>query len=338
MAAAAWALGRQPRLQRLVRAGAGMSRLIGSRRLRLPGLAGRWSSTRITPLPTERSFAEWWQAERGAREGDLDADRQDKTGRQDRSDRQSKAVRADRRRTTGRRTSPVATASGLIPSGTGAGRADEAPGSAREVILRRIRAATAERVEIEVPRDYRRPPGPRPDPVTLFVERVADYRATVRRTGRAGLAEAIADALRAHGTATVAVPADLDPSWTAAVQAEIRPDTPALTTAELDTVDSVITSSALAIAETGTVVLDGGAGQGRRALTLVPDHHVVVVREDQVVAAVPDAIGCLSPSSPQTWISGPSATSDIELNRVEGVHGPRQLDVILVSGDQQDGV
>lgn len=232
----------------------------------------------------------------------------------------------------------MATATGLVPRGTGAGRADEAPGSAREVVLRRIRAATADRVEIAVPRDYRRPPGTRPDPVTLFMERVADYRATIRRTDRAGLAEAIAEALRAHGTATVAVPADLDPSWTAAVQAEIRRDTPDLTTAELDTVDSVVTSSAVAIAETGTVVLDGGAGQGRRALTLVPDHHVVIVRENQVLAGVPDAIGCLSPSSPQTWISGPSATSDIELNRVEGVHGPRHLDVILVGDDQQDDV
>ena len=110
------------------------------------------------------------------------------------------------------------------------------------------------------------------------------------------------------------------------------PDSAELTPRRLDEVHSVISGCALAVAETGTIILDGGPGQGRRLLTLVPDHHICVIRvPDQVVASVPQALEGVDPTRPQTWIAGPSATSDIELDRVEGVHGPRTLDVILVS-------
>jgi L-lactate dehydrogenase complex protein LldG len=103
-----------------------------------------------------------------------------------------------------------------------------------------------------------------------------------------------------------------------------------MTVGELDALDTVITGCALAIADTGTIVLDGGAASGRRALTLVPDHHICIVHADQIVASVPDAIATLDPHTPLTFVSGPSATSDIELDRVEGVHGPRELDVVIV--------
>jgi L-lactate dehydrogenase complex protein LldG len=132
------------------------------------------------------------------------------------------------------------------------------------------------------------------------------------------------------------VPADLPLDW---LPPEIeavpdRADRP-LGVRDLDAIDGVLTGCALGIAETGTIVLDGGAASGGRALTLVPDHHVCVVEASQIVASVPDAIAALEPAAregrPITFVSGPSATSDIELERVEGVHGPRKLDILVVT-------
>lgn len=206
--------------------------------------------------------------------------------------------------------------------------------SARDEILARIRTAVAnvDRSSTAVPRDYRR--AHHGDHlVALFCERAADYRAEVRRLGSAAVGDAVAQVLTDRAVTSVAVPPDLPDAWLADVDAEVRRDDPPLTVADLDACDATVTGAALAIAETGTIVLDSGARQGRRALTLVPDMHVCVVQANQIVADVPDAVAALDPLRPQTWISGPSATSDIELDRVEGVHGPRTLVVLVVDPD-----
>ena len=157
--------------------------------------------------------------------------------------------------------------------------------------------------------------------IELFVERVADYRAVVEQCAQDELAEVVAAAVSGL---SVVVPHGLGFEVPGAVVDD------GLTSAQLDEIDAVVTEARVGIAETGTIVLDHGAGQGRRVITLVPDRHVCVVRQDQVVSDVPEAVTLLDPGRPQTWISGPSATSDIELDRVEGVHGPRNLHVIVV--------
>lgn len=170
----------------------------------------------------------------------------------------------------------------------------------------------------------------------LFAENVADYRAEVIRVDSSGVAEAIATALRTNDCRSAVVPAGLDPQWREAMAGTVEVlDPPDADSAQiLDAVDAVVSGSAVGIATTGTIVLDHGPDQGRRELTLVPDTHVCVIRADQIVHDVPEAVARLRPGSdgarPLTWISGPSATSDIELQRVEGVHGPRTLVVILV--------
>ena len=208
--------------------------------------------------------------------------------------------------------------------------------TAREQILARIRAALTDIPDREEPapveRTYLTAHVP-DDPAALLdllTHNLTDYRAHVHRSTDPALPTLLAHLLAEHGTRTVAVPAGLPPHWLAASTAEQLPDDGTLSARRLDTTDSVVTGCALAIAETGTIVLDAGPGQGRRLLTLVPDHHVCIVRADQVVASVPQALPLLDPARPQTWISGPSATSDIELDRVEGVHGPRTLEVVIV--------
>ena len=182
----------------------------------------------------------------------------------------------------------------------------------------------------EVPRSYR---GPRVDDssVDRFCERVAEYRASVTRVAAAELADTVARLCRERGARRIVVPPD-GPEAIEGV--EIVADDPPLSPQALDGLDGVLTGCALAIAETGTIVLDGGPLSGRRALTLVPDWHICVVEADSIVAGVPDAVALLADAAhegrPITLVSGPSATSDIELDRVEGVHGPRTLDVVVV--------
>ncbi|MFI6685305.1 lactate utilization protein C [Streptomyces sp. NPDC050485] len=207
--------------------------------------------------------------------------------------------------------------------------------SSRDRILARVRAAVdGAPAAPAVTRDYLTSHTP-DDPAAvldLLHENLADYRATVHRTDPAGVGPLVARLLAARGSASVLVPAGLPPEWLGSAAAVRVDDTAQTTAAELDAVAAVVTGCALAIAETGTIVLDGGPAQGRRRITLVPDHHICVVRvPDQVVASVPQAMSRLDPTRPLTWISGPSATSDIELDRVEGVHGPRALEVVLLS-------
>ncbi len=204
---------------------------------------------------------------------------------------------------------------------------------ARAAILGRIRQALADRPTVpEVPWTYGQTVGTGDlDVVERFVERVADYKAGVDRVDSAGVGAAIAAALQAAGADRVVADAAVRTAWPDSAR-WLADDS--LTTYELDGIDAVVTTATVAIANTGTIILDHGAGQGRRALSLVPDVHVCVVEAGQIVDDVPNAVARLVNSGlhtrPLTWISGPSATSDIELDRVEGVHGPRTLHVIVV--------
>jgi L-lactate dehydrogenase complex protein LldG len=206
--------------------------------------------------------------------------------------------------------------------------------SARDEVLARVRRALVDvdRGQEEAPLPARTgvEHGVHAELVDLFAERVEDYRATVVRCSHGEVPGAIALALT--GAASVLVPEGFPPEWLGAGQPDgvHRVEDTELTAAALDRVAAILSTAAVGIAATGTIVLDHGPGQGRRALTLVPDLHVCVVREAQVVADVPHAVALLDPTRPQTWISGPSATSDIELSRVEGVHGPRRLHVLVV--------
>jgi L-lactate dehydrogenase complex protein LldG len=172
------------------------------------------------------------------------------------------------------------------------------------------------------------------DPAELFARRVEEYRGDVRRIEEAAIARTVSEICDASGVRRLLVPPAADPDWLPRVGHDVFDDR-GLSAMELDAVDGVFTGCCLAIAETGTIVLDGGSDSGRRAITLVPDVHICVVKRDQVVSSVPEAIERLGPvvrhgRAPLTFVSGPSATSDIEFRRVEGVHGPRRLVVLLV--------
>jgi L-lactate dehydrogenase complex protein LldG len=214
--------------------------------------------------------------------------------------------------------------------------------AARDEVLARVRAANGAASRTarghvgtgQVQRGYRtagdHPPGS-PQVLDLFADRLLDYAATVARCGTEGLRDAVADALRAAAPpgGRVLLAPGLPDTW---APAGARDDGTA-PAAELDGYAAVVTACRAACAETGTIVLDGAPDQGRRAITLVPDVHVCVVRAEQVVQTVPELLARVDGTRPVTLISGPSATSDIELDRVEGVHGPRTLSVVLLSGN-----
>ena len=215
--------------------------------------------------------------------------------------------------------------------------------TAKETVLWRVRRATRDVPEGERPEDvpvergYRKEgDGERVGIVSRFAENVAEYEATVHRVEEAKLADAIGEILEKRGLTRLVVPPLLPEAWIPDGVETLRDAArPRLTNEELDGADGVLTGCALGISQSGTIVLDAGPGQGRRALTLLPDYHLCVVREEQVVDLVPEAFAKLEETvrgegRAVTFISGPSATSDIELNRVEGVHGPRALEVLIV--------
>jgi L-lactate dehydrogenase complex protein LldG len=205
--------------------------------------------------------------------------------------------------------------------------------TARDVILARIRTSIAHAPDTPQVLYTFRERDERDHTAILedFVDRLLDYKAMVTRTDGDHLPQTIMDACYQHDITRLVVPADVPSTWIPEGVTALR-DEPLLSLAELDASSGVLTGCALAVAQTATIILDGGANQGRRALSLVPERHLCVVRAEQVVGLVPEAIAQLAERAtrPMTLISGPSATSDIELSRVEGVHGPRILHVLLV--------
>jgi L-lactate dehydrogenase complex protein LldG len=210
--------------------------------------------------------------------------------------------------------------------------------TARDEVLARVRQANraaGARPTVEVPRGYRRERRlDRGALLDLLTERVADYRATVHRARAGEEGPAVRSALEAAlpGGGRLVVPPRLPAEWVSGWPDEVVRDDGSAAPHDLDRFAGVVTAAAAACAETGTVVLDGSPDQGRRAITLVPDVFVCVVAADRVVATVPELVARLDPTRPLTFVSGPSATSDIELDRVEGVHGPRTLAVVVVEG------
>jgi iron-sulfur cluster protein len=307
MKAAASVLGDRRRYelaQRAARVATGRGK--GSRPIRrLPPPFSGWTDSRDLPRPAAQTFREWWrESGRPRPEGP----------------RPSRPARPPRRRSS----RPAAAA--RSPFGAAAG--------AREAVLATIRSALAgDRPSPEPsPRGFRRESPGGEDRTTLFLERLADYTAGVRAVDAGEVAAAVEEICRAHGAERIAAPAGLDAGWRPEGVTVVEDG--GLSVADLDAVDGVLSGCAGAIAETGTILLDGGPESGRRALTLLPDLHVCVVRASRLAGGVPEGIEALREAAaagqPITLVSGPSATSDIELERVEGVHGPRRLEVVLV--------
>ena len=274
---------------------------------RLPGPGQAWGASRELPRPGGPPLRDWWRASHPDAAGT-----------------------AATHRTHLSRSLPARVGHPKAPRPPG-----PSPAGERDALFGRIRAVrAASGVAVSVPRRYRHAgESGVGNPVALFAARVGDYRATVTTAEEEGaVAGIVTGLLQQAGARRVVVPAGLPGPWRPADGEVICAlDDGRLGATELDAIDATVSGCAVAIAETGTIVLDGGDSQGRRALSLVPDHLVVVVRADQIVGNVPDALAQLAPGGAQTWISGPSATSDIELHRVEGVHGPRRLDVVIVA-------
>lgn len=210
--------------------------------------------------------------------------------------------------------------------------------SARQDILNRIASALRDAPATpDIPRNYRRATAMTAEQrLEQLVDRLVDYKANVFVVEAAGAPAKLAELLA--GAASIVVPHGLPGEWLSTLKNDagsptVVLDSPErrLTVGELDAVDAVVTAAAVAVSETGTIMLDGSPSQGRRIISLVPDRHVCLLRAGDIVEVLPEAIARLDPTSPQTWISGPSATSDIELERVEGVHGPRTLDVVILT-------
>ncbi|MCC9178244.1 LutC/YkgG family protein [Arthrobacter sp. zg-Y750] len=203
--------------------------------------------------------------------------------------------------------------------------------SARTEILDRLRSALHDAPAAgDIPRNYRHESGKAEDElIELLSDRLVDYKAGVSVVDEAGVPVRVAELL--GGAPSYVVPDGLDERWTALAPGRMvdSAEDP-LSVAQLDAAGAVVTGSAAAVAETGTIILDGSPDQGRRAISLIPDHHICLVRARDITGVLPEALRRLDATHPLTWISGPSATSDIELERVEGVHGPRTLDVVII--------
>lgn len=206
--------------------------------------------------------------------------------------------------------------------------------TAKEEILNRIAAAQKQAGlpdHVDIPREYQKEGTLNEEELReMLVDRLEDYKADVHVTDESGLNSTLVDILKERGCSNVVYAPGMDAGLLDGFEGTITPDDNAKDPRELDAVDAVVTESHVTSAQTGTIVLESNETCGRRALTLVPDRHVCIVCKDQIVYGVPEMVSRINPERPATWISGPSATSDIELSRVEGVHGPRDLIVVIV--------
>ena len=217
--------------------------------------------------------------------------------------------------------------------------------SSKKVILQRIETALTRSTDVKsdsddenLPRNYNQKGTlDGKEQTQLFIDRVNEYKAKVEEINESSIGKKISDLCADAGIETLIIPPGLNEQWLTKISRDITllNDDPQLTKEDLNSSDAVITSCFLGVAQTGTIILDAGPGQGRRALTLLPDFHICIINESQIVGIFPEAIRQLNETvkttgRPVTMISGPSATSDIELNRVEGVHGPRRLFVFVI--------